>query len=258
MTKVKDTPEVLQLLEKAQNGCSRSENKLVIIYAPYVEYMVSRYSKKTAIKCDDDLRSYINMGLLDGIRKFDPSRNSTLIYFAHIWMKKSIFLGELSYKFIHIPINQRLFYAEFLKEYAHISCGGILNATDSDLVKYKRIVDADVGLLTDFMLLDESSGFYEFPDNLLTTLQKDRTDQADKEEYLENLKRNVKSVLASLTEKEAYIINNVFGLSDNEPGSIEQIAKDLGVTKVNITFTKARIIRMLRHKSFNDKLLEGL
>jgi DNA-directed RNA polymerase specialized sigma subunit len=29
---------------------------------------------------DDDLRSYVNQGLLDGIRKFDPKRGSKFIY----------------------------------------------------------------------------------------------------------------------------------------------------------------------------------
>jgi DNA-directed RNA polymerase specialized sigma subunit len=48
--------------------------------------------QKTEIKEDDDLRSYVNQGLLDGIRKFDPKRGSKF-YFAHIWMKKNIFLG---------------------------------------------------------------------------------------------------------------------------------------------------------------------
>jgi DNA-directed RNA polymerase sigma subunit (sigma70/sigma32) len=69
--------------------------------------MVRQYSKKTEIKEDDDLRSYVNQGLLDGIRKFDPKRGSKFIYFAHIWMKKNIFLGEASYRFIRIPVNQK-------------------------------------------------------------------------------------------------------------------------------------------------------
>jgi DNA-directed RNA polymerase specialized sigma subunit len=41
--------------------------------------MVRQYSKKTEIKEDDDLRSYVNQGLLDGIRKPDPKRGSKFI-----------------------------------------------------------------------------------------------------------------------------------------------------------------------------------
>jgi DNA-directed RNA polymerase specialized sigma subunit len=54
--------------------------------------MVRQYSKKTEIKEDDDLRSYVNQGLLDGIRKFDPKRGSKFIYFAHM-DEENIFLG---------------------------------------------------------------------------------------------------------------------------------------------------------------------
>jgi DNA-directed RNA polymerase specialized sigma subunit len=39
--------------------------------------------KKTEIKEDDDLRSYVNQGLLDGIRKFDPKRGSKFILRPH-------------------------------------------------------------------------------------------------------------------------------------------------------------------------------
>jgi DNA-directed RNA polymerase specialized sigma subunit len=68
------------------------------------------------IKEDDDLRSYVNQGLLDGIRKFDPKRGSKFIYFAHIWMKKNIFLerrhtGLLGYRLI-------IFYDSHVKERA--------------------------------------------------------------------------------------------------------------------------------------------
>jgi DNA-directed RNA polymerase specialized sigma subunit len=89
--------------KSAQAGNSRSEDKLILIYASYVNFMVRQYSKE--IKEDDDLRSYVNQGLLDGIRKFDPKRGSKFIYFAHIWMKKNIFLerrhtGLLGYRLI--------------------------------------------------------------------------------------------------------------------------------------------------------------
>jgi DNA-directed RNA polymerase specialized sigma subunit len=90
--------------KSAQAGNSRSEDKLILIYASYVNFMVRQYSKKTEIKEDDDLRSYVNQGLLDGIRKFDPKRGSKFIYFAHIWMKKNILerrhTGLLGYRLI--------------------------------------------------------------------------------------------------------------------------------------------------------------
>jgi hypothetical protein len=49
-----------------------------------------------------------------------------------------------------------------------------------------------------------------------------------------------------------------FGLNGRELLSSEEIAANLKVTKVNITFTKTRIIRMLRHSSLSNKILNGI
>jgi hypothetical protein len=86
---------------------------------------------KKQIKEDDDLRSYVNQGLLDGIRKFDPKRGSKFIYFAHIWMKK-IYFGEASYRFIRIPVNQKVFYDSHVKERA---AAELLNSEHTVTVK---------------------------------------------------------------------------------------------------------------------------
>ena len=75
----KDSDIILAALEQAQAGSSRSEGFIIEHYSSYIDYMVRRYSKKTAIKDDDDLRSYIMMGLLEAIRKYDSSMNTLFI-----------------------------------------------------------------------------------------------------------------------------------------------------------------------------------
>ena len=102
----KDSDIILLEIQKAQAGNSRSEGFIIEYYESYIDYMVKRYSKKTAIKDDDDLRSYIKMGLLEAIRKYDSSMNTLFIYFAHTWMKKYIFMSEPVHRFIKLPANQ--------------------------------------------------------------------------------------------------------------------------------------------------------
>jgi RNA polymerase primary sigma factor len=262
-TLAKDTDETLQLLEKAQGGCRRSENTLVKIYVPYVNYMVRKYSKKTEIKCDEDLRSYVNMGLLDGIRKFDPTKNTKFIYFAHIWMKKAIFLGEMSYRFIKIPINQKIFYDSFIKKIKKAeSLGELLDISDNDIDRFAVITDTKTSLFTNFIKksrdADQYSDVIEFPESLIQDRTRELSRKKEEEETQSILKLNIIKVLKNFTEKEVYIINNVFGLNGSRAISIEQIASNLGVTKVNITFTKTRVIRMLRHRSLSNQLLEGV
>jgi DNA-binding CsgD family transcriptional regulator len=68
--------------------------------------------------------------------------------------------------------------------------------------------------------------------------------------------KSIQQVLANFNQKEYY--RAPFGLNGRELLSSEEIAANLKVTKVNITFTKTRIIRMLRHSSLSNKILNGI
>lgn len=253
----KDTPHTLNLIKLAQSGNSRAENSLVKAYASYVSYMVRKYSKKTAIKEDDDLRSYINLGLLEGIRKFDPKRDTKFIYFAHIWMKKNIFLGEASYRFIRVPVNQKVFYDNYMKEMSKVEAGEI-EQIDSDIQKYLLIANTRTSYFTDLVILDDESDLQELPEHLMLQTNIKAFNEDEDILSLDVLRGNIKEVLGNFNEKEVYIIEHLFGLNGVEGMCSEQIAINLGVTKVNITFTKTRIIRMLRHSSLSNKILNGI
>ena len=257
-TKFKDSKYILDLLKSAQSGSSRAENKLAIIYIPYVDYMVRKYSNKTDIKDDGDLRAYINLGLLDGIRKFNPNKNTRFIYFAHIWMKKNIFLGEMSHRFIRIPINQKIFYSKFLKKYKDIEDSIYFEENDANIQRFLVIKESQTSVFSSHMRYIDEQGVYEFPEKLLADTTEGEYKKLEDKDSLAVLRENIKEVLTSFSDKEVYILNNVFGLNGHRAISIDQIAQNLGVTKVNITFTKTRVIQMLRHQSLSNSLLEGL
>lgn len=252
----KDTPEILNLIKVAQSGNSRAETALIKIYKPYVDFMVRRYSKKTDIKDDDDLRSCIDIGLLEGIRRFDPRRNAKFIYFAHIWMKKNIFLEEASYRFIRVPVNQKIFYDSYSKELQESELKDAYQL-DEDIQKFLLLDNTKTELFSDLLSFDEESGINELPEHLLFN---SHSQDHSEEEILsiDILRANIRKVLANFNEKEVYIIEHLFGLNGAELMSSEQIAMDLKVTKVNITFTKTRVIRMLRHSSLSNKILSGI
>jgi RNA polymerase sigma factor (sigma-70 family) len=255
--KSKDTPQILELIRSAQSGNSRAEDKLIVIYAPYVNFMVRRYSKKTEIKEDDDLRSYIQLGLLDGIRKFNPKKDTKFIYFAHIWMKKNIFLGEAAYRFIRVPVNQKVYYDTYLKERA---AEALLDADHSSMHSQKFMVleNTKTEFFTDLVTYDLESGLQELPEHLLHQTNIKTFNENEETLSLDVLKSNIQQVLTNFNEKEIYIIEHLYGLNGRELLSSEEIAANLKVTKVNITFTKTRIIRMLRHSSLSNKILNGI
>lgn len=247
----------LELIARAQAGDSRAENDLINKYTSYVEFMVRKYSKKTEIKDDDDLRSCVFLGLLDSIRKFDPARKTSFMYFAHIWMKKRIFLEEPIYRFIRVPVNQKVFYDMYVKENRDKELDEI-DMLEEDIQRYLTVDNTATNYFTDLSKLDSDTGLYELPEKLL--YHKNISDFKKTEDKLsiDVLKTNINNVLSGFNKKEVYIIEHLFGLNSVEKLSSEQIAKNLNVTKVNITFTKTRVIRLMRHASLSNKLLDGI
>lgn len=253
----KDNAVTLELIKKAQAGDSRAENDLVYAYEKYIDYMVRKYSKKTEIKNDDDLRSYIYLGLLDGIRKFNPEKDSRFIYFAHIWMKKNIFLGSGKYPFIRIPVNQKIFYDRFNKEVSEDELRE-WDMMDTKIQRYLAIENSATATFSDMSSINNETGLLELPEAVV--FHKSISDHHLNENKIsiKVLKSNIKEVLEEFNEKEVYIIERLFGLNNIERLSSEQIAKNLNVTKVNITFTKTRVLRMMRHSSLSNKLINGI
>jgi hypothetical protein len=88
-----------EILELIKAPSSRSEDKLILIYASYVNFMVRQYSKKR----DQRRRRFTIVrqpGLLDGI---SSTQNVVLVYLLRPHMdEKKILSWRASYRFIRI------------------------------------------------------------------------------------------------------------------------------------------------------------
>lgn len=254
----KNTPELLALIEKAQSGDNLAKNKICKIFEPYVEYMVSKYSKKTLIKENDDLRSYVYMGLLDGIKYFDPNRNTTFIYFSHIWMKKHIFLGEADYRFIKVPVNQKTFYEKFLKEHEKLNKEIEYELDSKRIINYINITNTITSYFVDIVKKDDEGKIYNNSEDILYHKCNENFENTQKKESDEILKQNIKHVMKDFSEKDVFVINHLYGLNGAAIMSSEDISTVLGVSKVHVNTTKTRVIKLLRHNKYTSAIFKGI
>jgi len=63
------------------------------------------------------------------------------------------------------------------------------------------------------------------------------------------LQQEIQRILSSLTEREAQVISLRFGLEDNYPLTLEEIAKKFGLSRERIRQIEARALAKLRHPS---------
>ena len=252
-----------ELIQKARKGDRRASQKIVNLYSDYVEYMVGRYSKKTNIKEDDDLRSTIHLGLLEGINKYDPEKGTKFIYFTHNWMKKLIFSeSNKYYRFIRLPVNQSNFESSFKKKYPNLDDPSFFDEDDShathdpDYLKYRLINNTEAESFTNRQVEFNNHALFideNFTENDLIDYESERD-----VETIEKIKLNINKVLIKFDVRERETIEYLFGLNGRAAISTEKLSSDLNISKVSVIFIRNKVIRMMRHSIFKNMLLDEL
>jgi RNA polymerase primary sigma factor len=70
----------------------------------------------------------------------------------------------------------------------------------------------------------------------------------------EGLREAIRSILASLTPREAKVLRMRFGIDMNTDHTLEEVGKQFDVTRERIRQIEAKALRKLRHPSRSDEL----
>ncbi len=88
-------------------------------------------------------------------------------------------------------------------------------------------------------------------------IEDERTDAPEEEASRQLLKEQVEDILRKLTERERQILQMRYGLTDDRPRTLEEVAKAFGITRERIRQIENRILRKLRHGRSGASKLRG-
>jgi RNA polymerase primary sigma factor len=253
------TPEEEQELGKrVQDGDQEAYRKLIESNLRFVVAMAKKYARSGYPL--HELINEGNMGLIEAVSRFDPSRGVRFITYASWWIRQAILAAIAHYgQVFNLPpkLKHELYrfesrVARLTQELGHRPS---VDEISRELgMKEKDVLEMMEGTPTEVSL---STPVGEQEEAHLEDLIKDpAVTPVDEVLVARSLEEQLQNLLSQLDEKERLIIERRFGLGNDEPQTLAEIGSELHLSRERIRQIEERAIGKLR-RSQRAKQLAG-
>ena len=209
-----------------------------------------------------DLIQEGNLGLMKAAEKFEPDRGFKFSTYATWWIRQSITRAIADQgRTIRIPVHL----VEHINR-VRKTAGELLrkNGREPTAEEIAVRLEMEPDRVRELLQLAQEPVSLETPvgeeedAHLEDFIQDEEAGVPVDEAGRQLLRRELMSVLKSLTPREERVITLRFGLDDGRPRTLEELGKEFNVTRERIRQIEAKALRKLRHPSRSKKLRDFL
>jgi RNA polymerase primary sigma factor len=256
----------IELAEKIKKGDAEARERMINSNLRLVVTIAHDYANLGVPLLD--LISEGNVGLTKAVERFNPAKGAKLSTYAMWWIKQSIkrALANQS-KTIRLPVHLVDKIARVRRASRQMSDDLGREATDDELGEEIGIASEKIARLKSLAIrptsIDSPIG-----DDDATEFGEVIGDEAAQTPFEmlrdKNLLREIGGLLDMLDKREMTIISQRFGLDGGEPKTLENVAKNFGITRErirqlqNIALAKLRCAIRKREDALDSTLAPGL
>ena len=237
--------EQRKLVELVKENDKTAVDKLITANLRFVVSVARRYRGRGLSYLE--LINEGNLGLLKAAKRFNLENNVKFISYAVWWVRQSIQKALFEQAgTVRIPPNKLALISKF-KAALERNCGNFQKTVTMDDFKNYEIEIIDVLEKLKGVSLDAPVANTKFDENAPKTLQDvlGEDPNQDNENHNKELESVLNSVLQNITSREERILRMYYGLNFSRQFTLEEIGKELKLTRERVRLIRDRSLRKL-------------